>query len=67
MTASADRKWIEAEAVRLGANPATIAKWRRRGVSARWQLRLIEQASCKLSPSDISAAFPAAPTPEPAR
>lgn len=59
MNATADRKWIEAEAIRLGANPSTVFKWRKRGIPARWQLRLIEGAGCKLSPSDIASAFPA--------
>lgn len=59
MNSNADRKWIEAEAIRLGANPSAVFKWRKRGVPARWQLRLIEGASCKLSPNDITSAFPA--------
>ena len=51
-------KEIEGRARELGANPAAIAKWRKRGIPARWQLKLLG-AYGDIQPKDLAAPFEA--------
>jgi len=41
-TANPSREQIEQAAIELGASRAAVFKWRKRGIPARWQLRLLQ-------------------------
>ena len=53
-------KEIEVRARTLGALPAAIFKWRKRGVPPKWQLKLLA-AYDDIKPSDFSTEAPSLP------
>jgi hypothetical protein len=59
-TITALTKEIEGRALELGARPAAIYKWRRRGIPYKWQLKLLSTYD-DIKLHDLSAKWPTSP------
>jgi hypothetical protein len=55
-----NERTIRETAIRLGAKPSTVAKWRQRGVPAAWVLKLMDAGMTRQQINAVKSDAPAA-------